>query len=498
MTSYRKIFILLLSLFFAAASCKKDDSATDNNEPVLEEDEYETVPFSITISLTPMQGSVDGAELKQAFADGDEVEISNSQVLYEPLILSAKGCAGKTSALFSGEMKVKKSAELVPGSTKLTAALKNGTNYNNGKPFVDVKKVSSLAEGLEKYSYWACENFTYNADATSVSLVQSTVLLNVNLFGAQMTMKYGLAFYNEVVSGNCFFAVPSGATAEISDLGFELKLDAADKMFYKIGAVPPDNCVPGLFSVGIDKQVYFSTGNLQYRPMDGSWRLAKLQYQMCFNESVIEVGDNFSAWYGEDKWSDCFVWGSWVEGGDPSFTLDKTAVYKPPVDADGNLTGDCSFGSEWTILGADEWTYLLEIRPNAIEKRGSAKVDTVLGLILLPDYWIQPDGLAPLVTEFDVKYAEDIPNYYSAEEWKKMESAGAVFLPACFRLFLSYLSTRSFMYQTNSYSVEDGKGLFIDLDVKSNKYNINFGKSIDGAPVRLVQFTSETTDVKVE
>ena len=498
MSSYRKILILLLALFFAAISCQKDNPTP---ETPIEEEKYETLPFSITIGITPMNGSAEGVELKQIFSDGDVVEISNQQVLYEPLIISVNGYEGKSQLVYSGELKVKKGAELVSGTTTLTAALKNGTNYNNGKPFIDVKKVSSFAEGLEKYSCWMCQDFTYNADAISINLVQSTVYLNINLFGTKVSMKYGLAFYNDIVGGNCFFAVPSGTTAELSDFNVELSLDATEKFFYRIGAVPPDNCLPGLFSVGENKQVYFSTGNLQYRPMDGSWRLAPQQYHICFNENVLEVGDNFSDWMGEDKWSDCFVWGSWIEGGIPYFTDLNEKVYNPPVDADGNLISDCAFGAEWTILTTDEWTYLLDNRIDAIEKRACAKVDTSFGLILLPDSWIQPEGLTPLVTEFDVKYKKDIPNQYSAEEWKKMESAGAVFIPECYRLYTDLTMLRHFLYHTKSYSVADGAGYYIDMDVKTNNYDYILsanGFNNYGTSVRLVQYKAETSDIQVE
>ena len=103
MTSYRYYFILLLALFLTATSCHKDDPLPD--DPPIEEEQYQTVPFSITIGINPMEGTADGVELKQSFDEGDVVEISNPQVLYEPLEISTNGYAGKTQLDFSGELK---------------------------------------------------------------------------------------------------------------------------------------------------------------------------------------------------------------------------------------------------------------------------------------------------------------------------------------------------------------------------------------------------------
>ena len=42
----------------------------------------------------------------------------------------------------------------------------------------------------------------------------------------------------------------------------------------------PEGALPGLFSVGEGKQVYFSKGNLQYRATTRTWRFAEHQYDI--------------------------------------------------------------------------------------------------------------------------------------------------------------------------------------------------------------------------
>ncbi|MBQ5513926.1 MAG: hypothetical protein IIT83_09595, partial [Bacteroidales bacterium] len=121
MKRFSNLIVLFLSAMMIATSCNKDDD--DNNvntpeptpdpTPVEEEKAFTTVPLSITVSIAPIVGSISGVETKQAFASGDVIEISNPDVLYEPLTISADGGAGKASANFTAELKVKKGVELV-------------------------------------------------------------------------------------------------------------------------------------------------------------------------------------------------------------------------------------------------------------------------------------------------------------------------------------------------------------------------------------------------
>ena len=148
---------------------------------------------------------------------------------------------------------MKKGAELLSGSTKLSAVLKNGNKYNSGRQFVDVKKVSSLAEGLEKYGYWSCDSFTYSSDGNNIRLVQSTVFLKVNLFRTTLSMQYGVAAYNEIVGGECLYVLPSGIVVECKPLNINQRLDSKEKLLYHIEYPAPKECLPGIFSVGEGK-----------------------------------------------------------------------------------------------------------------------------------------------------------------------------------------------------------------------------------------------------
>ena len=80
----------------------------------------------------------------------------------------------------------------------------------------------------------------------------------------------------------------------------------------------------------------------------------------------------------------------------------------------------------------DEWDYVVFNRPNASSLRGVAQVNGVNGLILLPDSWTCPSGVtfkAGFHSNFGADYYATYQSF-TADHWSKLESAGAVFLPA--------------------------------------------------------------------
>ena len=93
------------------------------------------------------------------------------------------------------------------------------------------------------------------------------------------------------------------------------------------------------------------------------------------------------------------------------------------------ISGDIA--NTWRTMTANEWGYLLEKRTNANQLYGVAMVSGVNGLIVLPDNWVCPEGIS-----FQCGlYSEKVDNYalhqsFHIDEWKRMENAGAVFLPA--------------------------------------------------------------------
>ena len=181
----------------------------------------------------------------------------------------------------------------------------------------------------------------------------------------------------------------------------------------------------GTFSVSADKQVTFSKGNLQYTQSTDTWSFADNQYDYL-GEANIAIDADVLA----DK-VDLFGWSTSANSFGVSTSTSDSDYSGSFVDWGTNKIGNDA-PNTWRTLSYDEWKYLLKNRPNANSLKGVAQVNGVNGLILLPDNWTCPAG----VTFKSGFHSSNGVDYYAAyqtftaAEWSKLESAGAVFLPA--------------------------------------------------------------------
>ena len=201
-----------------------------------------------------------------------------------------------------------------------------------------------------------------------------------------------------------------------------------------------NGALPGVFSVSDTKQVKFSQGNLQYQASTNTWRFAKHQYDMvgigfgqtdednhCYIGGTVSNSDNREISSTYSGWIDLFGWGT---GNNPTNKSIDYKDYSTFVDWGANkISNGGNEAGLWRTLTEEEWNYLLESRSDASAKRGTAEVCGIRGLILLPDNWTLPRGVkftSELLSYSGIVYGT---NYYNIQEWKVMESAGAVFLP---------------------------------------------------------------------
>ena len=175
----------------------------------------------------------------------------------------------------------------------------------------------------------------------------------------------------------------------------------------------------GVFSVGDGKYVSFSQGNLQYIQSQDRWQFAENQWEYIGANNLIDgtLADKIDllGWSGEAGVS-FLDWGTNVIQGEAANT--------------------------WRTLSTYEWKYLLHDREHATELLVPAMIANALGLVLLPDEWICPDGIQLVsigqtsATWDDSRacydYSENIylHNLLAVEIWQRIEQAGAVFLPA--------------------------------------------------------------------
>ena len=217
-----------------------------------------------------------------------------------------------------------------------------------------------------------------------------------------------------------------------------------------------EGLLPGLFSVSETKKVRFSQGNLQFNAtlgshkradgttQQGTWRIAEHQWDYVGNADILygtvfhddAKSDNTLMAEDYDGWIDLFNWGNsgWENSYPP---YDYENYYKP--SGNFTLTGEhenadwgvfnaiSNAGDQpgmWRTLSYDEWNYLYSKRENFKNLRSLGTVCGVFGYIFLPDNWVLPKDLTFTAN------ANYTKNVYSPNQWKRMEEAGAIFLPA--------------------------------------------------------------------
>ena len=290
--------------------------------------------------------------------------------------------------------------------------------------------------------------------------------------------------------------------------------------------IAPEGAIPSLFSISSTQQVFISQGNLQYQASSNTWRFAEHQYDFVggtvswsseehgnvYANGVKCSNNNISSTYS--GWIDLFGWAT-------SGWNNNNHYYRPydyestgwMVDGYGygywdgeyarySMVGDyanCDWGvynaisnggnvaGVWRTLSDSEWDYVLNGRLNATYKRSRATVNGTQGFLLLPDAWIQPDGIGFVANTSDFE-----TNTYSLSQWMVMENAGAVFFP-----------TAGFRYQDGGqiiYEYDDSScwssSCYENASYGSNEYSVcyyinsaswNVKPRYYGLTVRLVQ-----------
>lgn len=280
----------------------------------------------------------------------------------------------------------------------------------------------------------------------------------------------------------------------------------------------------GLFTVGSGKKVYFSQGNLQYQASTSTWRFATNQWDF------VGGTDNNGSFYGNvsgssnnyisstySGWIDLFGWGTsgWNSGAvcyQPWSTSQTNNDYRPGGSNSANLTGtyaNADWGvyntifsgstatTGWRTLTKDEWKYVFNTRQASMingianARYAKAKVINVQGVILFPDVYTHPDGVALPMSINDIGNTGWNGNNYSNSDWIKMEAAGAVFLPATGKrggtLILDVELPYGHYWSASSYyhnSLYDAGVLYFGKD---NLLYDSYGGRATGRSVRLVR-----------
>ena len=259
-----------------------------------------------------------------------------------------------------------------------------------------------------------------------------------------LTVKTSTNRYRHTVSQSQASSLSSGWCGPLTIPTFELTSTE--------DITTPTNALCEYFSMAETTKVFFSKGNLQYRAYDNYWSIASTQY-------LIRGYNNREISETNKKQIDLFGWATTdfhAISPIPTVTSTTDADYGINNGALNNITPEYDWGKHigdgWRTPTDAEWSYLLSNHSVA-----HATVDTVKGIVILPDYWILPEGCS-----FNLNN-----NTYSGDEWEKMERYGALFLPAA-----------GFRSGTTLYSI-NSEGYYWASTIfnTSSAYSVHFNSS---------------------
>ena len=237
-------------------------------------------------------------------------------------------------------------------------------------------------------------------------------------------------------SAQFYIYFSDGTVAKVDSISMVAPADAEDPTNPDNPSIPSQGI--GVFSVSATKQVTFSPGNLQYTQSTNTWSFAQKQYDYIGTDNVTGGSVSTDATYGDSKIGtaladkvDLFGWSTAATNFGVSTSTDESDYSGSFVDWGTNKIGNDA-PNTWRTLTDDEWDYLRHNRTNADALCGVAQVNGVNGLIFLPDNWVCPESVT-FKSGFHSSYGVDFYAAYqsfTAEQWSKLEAAGAVFLPA--------------------------------------------------------------------
>lgn len=200
-----------------------------------------------------------------------------------------------------------------------------------------------------------------------------------------------------------------------------------------------------IFSVDDGRKVIFSKGNLQYTRSTNTWSFAENQWDYIGLDNVKGGSVSSNQYIGEHKTGTALADKIDLFGWSTSATNFGANISEEDKDYSGSFVdwGTNQIGADapntWRTLTYHEWNYLNCRRTNADSLQGIAQVNGVNGLIFLPDNWTCPASVTfkpgKIISNVALDSYEEMAGYaqyqtFTADQWSKLEDAGAVFLPA--------------------------------------------------------------------
>lgn len=256
------------------------------------------------------------------------------------------------------------------------------------------------------------------------------------------------------------------------------------------------------------RQVFIAPGNLQYRGCDSTWRFAEHQWDFVgeplgYKGTVYEGGelsDNTKVDREYSGWIDSFIFGT--SGCDPNYPpyYNTNSEFASSIDLSTNTNYDwgryCDISNaspndkNWFTMSIDQWIYLFSRETTSPGTYATSNTNTwgnaqitvtingasqkICGNILLPDYFIMPEGMTFLGRK-DSGNTTWTDNSYTEEQFNKMAAAGAVFIPAAgYRNNTKYVAGNPNGY----YSTTLGSTVLTFNNPQTFAHNLNHARSV--------------------
>ena len=440
----KKIFFFIASaLFIASCSSEKEELSTPfqaGQEVTLNAsiagDDAPAGPQRVS-GVDSNPGSTSGA-INLTWDAGDQIQVTVGD---KSSIFTLCSGAGSATGSFTGTMPAAGSSyQVVYPANYSESVLTTQTYVPNGFGKGLMKMSTKTAGTIDGGFSLSADNALLGLQLTGDASLGKIVLTNpansktytLNCSGVALTSSVKV-FYIVVPAGtwaNGFVVdvYASDGSTKIKTLskGSSVTFSSTSTMLMPSQAVSGGSYKGiGIFSVSATKKVTFSPGNLQYHPANDEWRFAESQL-----DYIGYANSNCSPTY--NGWLDLFGWSTSSTYFGVSTSTDWENDYLGSfVDWGTNQIGSDA-PNTWRTLTDNEWDYLRYSRTNANNLLGVAQVNGVNGLIFLPDNWVCPSGVT-FKSGFHNNYGEDYYAEYqifTAEQWSKLEAAGAVFLPA--------------------------------------------------------------------
>lgn len=239
--------------------------------------------------------------------------------------------------------------------------------------------------------------------------------------------------------------------------------------------------------------VHFSKGNLQdnydLSITTHEWRIALNQYSFVGSYAANTLVNGTGSADGNGV-IDLFGWST---NANTYYGINNSTTngdYSGTFVDWGNIGSsieynDVATDAGWFTLSTSQWSYLF-----SRHSYGYANVNGTKGLVILPDYWVKPDGCT--FNPWDHGGRNYASNTYNTAEWTSMENAGAVFLPAAGKRVGTTVTTANengYYWSSTAYS--DGHAYLVYFQDGSIEYSkasdYESGGRFVGYSVRLVR-----------